>query len=81
MAIPVTVGQHSRDRQGTYEVLRITGDTMTIRYANGRTLETSVALQARIWRNIQDEEEFGAEDVDVDLCEGGSSGDGTSGRG
>jgi hypothetical protein len=53
---------------------------MTIRYASGRTLKTSVDLQARIWRNIQEEEEFGAEDVDIEGDAGSGSGSST-GRG
>ena len=53
---PFKVGGEYRNRHGKYEVVGLEGQKMVIRYADGRRLETSVGLQARIWSNIQAEE-------------------------
>ena len=56
MEHPFRVGETYRNRDGSYEVEEIDGRRMVIRYAGGRRLETTVALQARIWENILSEE-------------------------
>jgi len=50
---PFRVGGRYRNRIGEYEVIELNGPRMVIRYSDGRTLETEVATQARIWQNIQ----------------------------
>jgi hypothetical protein len=52
MSHPFEVGKTYRNRNGEYIVQAIDGDRMTIRYVSGGTLETTVAIQARIWENI-----------------------------
>ena len=52
------VGKAYRNRAGEYVVQAIDGDQMTIRYQDGRTLVTSVPVQARIWENIQFERQI-----------------------
>ena len=52
-AHPFTVGKHYRNRDGEYQVVSISEPNMVIRYLDGRTIESSIALQARIWENIQ----------------------------
>jgi hypothetical protein len=56
------VGKTYRNRVGEYVVQTIDGDQMTIRYVGGRTLETSAIIQARIWENIQFEEQLQREE-------------------
>jgi hypothetical protein len=51
---PFKVGQQYRNRDGEYQVISISDPNMVIRYGNGRTVESSIALQARIWENIQE---------------------------
>jgi hypothetical protein len=60
MSHPFEVGKTYRNRVGEYVVQSIEGEQMTIRYVSGTTgtLETSVAIQMRIWENIQFEEEM-----------------------
>jgi hypothetical protein len=58
MSHPFEVGKRYRNRVGEYVVQAIEGDHMTIRYVDGGTLETSVSIQARIWENIQFEEQM-----------------------
>jgi hypothetical protein len=53
---PFNVGGTYRNRRGEYEVISIDGPKMVILYSHGGMLETTVKLQARIWRNIQTEE-------------------------
>jgi len=53
---PFEVGGTYRNRDGSYEVVEISGPKMIIRYEDGRRLETTVKLQARIWKHIQAEE-------------------------
>lgn len=53
---PFEVGGTYRNRDGDYEVLEISGGRMVIRYEDGRRLETTVRLQARIWKHVQAEE-------------------------
>jgi hypothetical protein len=50
---PFTVGNEYRNRDGAYQVISINEPNMVIRYLDGRTLESPIALQARIWENIQ----------------------------
>jgi hypothetical protein len=50
-------------------VLAIDGERMKIRYANGGTLETNVNVQARIWENIQFEEQAAREEERVRLAQ------------
>jgi len=55
---PFQVGKTYRNRHGEYVVQAIDGDEMTIRYVGGGTLKTKVSIQARIWENIQFEEQM-----------------------
>jgi hypothetical protein len=57
MSHPFEEGKTYRNRVGEYVVQSIDGDSMTIRYVGGGTLETSATIQARIWENIQFEEQ------------------------
>lgn len=59
---PFQVGKQYRNRDGDYQVVSIDDPNMVIRYLDGRTLESSIALQARIWDNIQNDD-----DNDFDL--------------
>lgn len=56
MSHPFIVGETYRNRHGEYEVLELDGPRMVIRYLDGRQIETTVKLQARIWKHIQAEE-------------------------
>jgi hypothetical protein len=56
MPHPFEVGKTYRNRIGEYVVVTIDGDRMKLRYQNGKTLDTSARIQARIWENIQFEE-------------------------
>lgn len=58
MSHPFEVGKPYRNRSGEYVVEAIDGNRMTIRYKDGRTLTTSVQIQARIWENIQFEKQM-----------------------
>jgi hypothetical protein len=58
MSHPFEVGKTYRNRAGEYVVQEIVGDRMNIRYVDGRNLETSVRIQARIWENIQFEKQM-----------------------
>jgi hypothetical protein len=58
MSHPFEVGKSYRNRSGEYAVEAIEGNRMTIRYKDGRTLNTSVQIQARIWENIQFEKQM-----------------------
>jgi hypothetical protein len=51
---PFRVGQRYANRNGEYDVLRLEGEQMTIRYVgDGREQSVSVPLQARIWDNLR----------------------------
>ena len=50
---PFRVGGRYRNRIGEYEVIELNGPRMVIRYSDGRTLETEVAIQSRIWQHGQ----------------------------
>jgi hypothetical protein len=56
MAHPFEVGKTYRNRIGEYTVVSIDEEQMKIRYTDGKTLQTNVTTQARIWENIQFEE-------------------------
>jgi hypothetical protein len=58
---PFDVGKRYRNRAGEYIVQAIDGEQMIIRYVGGGTLETTVSIQARIWENIQFEEQMARE--------------------
>jgi hypothetical protein len=60
---PFKVGAQYHNRDGNYQVISIDEPNMVIRYQNGRTLESSIALQARIWENMQ---EGNDDDLDLD---------------
>ncbi len=45
-----------RNRKGEYKVLEISDQDMVIRFLNGETVRTTVAMQVRIWENIMIEE-------------------------
>jgi len=51
------VGERYRNRNGEYKVIELEAPQMVIRYSDGRSLKTRIELQARIWQNIQAEEE------------------------
>lgn len=57
MPHPFQVGGTYRNRAGSYEVIAIQGDEMTIRYRDGTTIESPISAQERIWENIQIDEE------------------------
>jgi hypothetical protein len=59
---PFKVGAQYHNRDGDYQVVSIDAPNMVIRYLNGRTLKSSIALQARIWENMQE-----GNDHDVDI--------------
>lgn len=54
---PFQTGGRYGNRNGEYEVLAIDGETMTVRYDDGREQTLKVALQATIWQSILDEQE------------------------
>lgn len=53
---PFEVGQYYRNRDGEYRVVSISEPDMTIRYQSGRVIESPIALQARIWENMQEDD-------------------------
>jgi hypothetical protein len=53
MRHPFKVGKKYRNRHDKYEVVSLEEPKMVIQYSDGEVLETSVKIQARIWRNIQ----------------------------
>lgn len=55
MTQPFEIGGRYKNRIGTYEVMSITGDKMTIRYDDGIEQTVTVSIQATIWQSIQDE--------------------------
>lgn len=57
------VGAQYYNRDGAYQVISITDPNMIIRYQDGRTLESPISLQARIWENMQEGNEG---DIEVD---------------
>lgn len=62
MSHPFKVGKTYRNRVGEFVVQEIDDEEMTIRYVGGGSLTTNVYLQARIWENIQFEEQMARED-------------------
>jgi hypothetical protein len=61
---PFEVGKQYQNREGDYHVISINDPNMVIRYRDGRLIESSIALQVRIWENIQEND---ANDLTVDL--------------
>lgn len=59
---PFEVGKQYRNRDGEYQVISINEPNMVIRYLDGRAIESLIAVQARIWENIQSDD-----DNDFDL--------------
>lgn len=59
---PFQVGGSYGNHDGKYEVISIDEPNMVIRYEDGRTIESSIGLQKRIWENLQD-----GDDVEVEL--------------
>ena len=53
MKNPFEVGETYRNNLGEYEVISIDEPNMTIELEDGRTIETTVKLQARIWKRIK----------------------------
>ena len=51
---PFKVGKQYRNRDGEYHVMSISEPNMVIRYQDGRIIESTIVLQARIWENIQE---------------------------
>jgi hypothetical protein len=68
-------GHTYRNRKGKYTVLRIEDPNMIIRYQDGRLVRVPIEMQARIWERIQEEELYGAEDVDIDMRDDAGNGD------
>jgi hypothetical protein len=68
MSHPFEVGKDYRNRSGQYVVQAIEGDWMKIRYTSGSTLETRISIQARIWENIQFEEQMARDEERVRLA-------------
>jgi hypothetical protein len=58
MSHPFEEGKTYRNRAGEYVVVSIDGEQMKIRYTGGGTLTTTAGIQARIWENIQFEEQL-----------------------
>jgi hypothetical protein len=58
MSHPFEEGRQYRNRIGEYVVEWVEGDKMKIRYVDGGTLVTDVVIQARIWENIQFEQQL-----------------------
>jgi hypothetical protein len=50
------VGEKYANRKGTYTVLELNGPKMTVQYEDGTTAELNIAIQHRIWENIDAEE-------------------------
>ena len=70
---PFRIGHRYRNRDGDYDVLAIAGETMTVRTDDGREKSLNVEMQARIWRNIHDDElaaarrsDFSRDDLSAD---------------
>lgn len=70
---PFEPGGRYRNRGGDYLVLAIDGNLMTVRYDGGREQTLNVETQARIWRNMLDDElaaarrsDFTKDDFDAD---------------
>lgn len=61
---PFEVGKLYQNREGDYHVISINTPNMVIRYRDGRQIESSIALQARIWENLQENE---VNDLTVDF--------------
>jgi hypothetical protein len=53
---PFEIGKEYRNRDGAYRVVSIHEPDMIIRYHNGRTVESPIVLQARIWENMQEDD-------------------------
>jgi hypothetical protein len=62
MSHPFEVSKEYRNRNGQYVVQAIEGEWMKIKYVGGGSIETRVSLQARIWENIQFEEQMAREE-------------------
>ncbi|MCB0086159.1 MAG: hypothetical protein KDE47_34700 [Caldilineaceae bacterium] len=58
---PFKIGMQYRNRVGAYHVVSIDEPDMVIRYRDGRTVASSIVLQARIWENIQADSDSGLE--------------------
>lgn len=53
---PFEIGGRYRTRDGDYAVITIHDKTMTARFDDGREQTLNLTMQARIWRNILDDE-------------------------
>jgi hypothetical protein len=56
MAHSFEVRGRYRNRKGEYEVVSIDGVNMVLKHSDGATMESSIEMADRIWRNIQREE-------------------------
>jgi hypothetical protein len=54
---PFKIGKKYQNRDGEYHVLSINEPNMVIQYLDGRTVESAITLQARIWENIQEDDQ------------------------
>ena len=63
MSHPFVVGEKYRNRHGEYEVQSLDAPRMVIRYKDGRRRDTTIKLQARIWKNNEAEEELEKQDA------------------
>jgi hypothetical protein len=61
MKNPFKVGGHYRNYHDEYEVISLDEPDMVLQYKDGSVLETTVELQARIWRSVQMEEKLAQE--------------------
>ncbi len=57
------IGKQYQNRDGKYQVISIHEPDMVIRYLDGRTIKSSIALQARIWEKL----ESGEDDSDLEI--------------
>ena len=55
--IEFSIGQQYENRKGAYEVLKIEGDCMRIRWENGEEVDTTLTMQSHIMRRMQYESE------------------------
>jgi hypothetical protein len=51
---PFIVGHQYRNRDGEYQVIDLNAPNMTLRFLDGRTVQSPIVLQACIWENIQE---------------------------
>lgn len=70
------VGKVYRNRKGKYKVRSVEAPNMVVLYQDGQTQTLEMRLQAHIFKQMQEEEQYGAEDVDIDSSNRDYSGKG-----